>query len=262
MSPNKPTIKLKRARFLLDEMHSAARGWLKRFVPPDRRAPDTAGWSVIADYPTPIRQRPELGDVNQQRIANMRLCCTMLDGLLLRPGDILSMQHIVGEATAARGFKMGPIIVGGHLQSAVGGGLCQISTALFNVALLANFTILQKYPHSTDIWGEQRLVPLGRDAAYVYARRDIKFASNHTADAALHLRVNDAGTELAAQLRSPVPLPVTVHIASTIMAELPSAVKNGRPGWKVQTVRTATTPSGEGTITWSRVETYQPEHAK
>lgn len=259
MSPNGQRVKLKRARLLLDEMHSVARGWHTRFVPGDRKTAVPGDWQVLADYPTAIRQRPQLGAANQQRIDNMRLCCGLLDGLLLRPREVFSLQHLIGEATVARGFAAGPIIVGGRLQAAVGGGLCQVSTALFNVALLANFTILQKYNHSTDIWGEERLVSLGRDAAYVFARRDLKFENSHAADAVLRLRVSDDRGTLACSLWSPDPLPVKVQVDSTVLAELPSPVRGGRPGWRVLTVRTVCDAAGAARITYTRTENYQPE---
>lgn len=58
--------------------------------------------------------------------------------------------------------RTGPMIMGDSLGFTVGGGLCQITTTLFNAALLANLQILEKHNHNMDIWGNNRFIELGR----------------------------------------------------------------------------------------------------
>lgn len=227
---------------------------------------EAAGWAGLSEISVPIRQRPELGQQNHNRIENMRRCATEIDGWLLPPRGIFSMRRAIGEPTLSRGFSAGPSLVDGALRDDIGGGICQVSTVLFNVALLAGLEILEKHNHSTDIWGERRLIELGRDAAFAYAIKDLKFRNPFAAPVSIGLTVaHDESALLGrADCRDLPPGPVAVH--SQVLEELTPVGEVGPtdhavPGWRVSTTRLQTV-DGHETVTFERVETYRPTVAR
>ena len=187
----------------------------------------------------------------------MSLCCRALDGSILEPGQVLSMRRLVGEPTEARGFRSGPVIVGERLESRLGGGLCQVSTVLFNTALLADLRIV-------DIWGEKRFVELGRDAAFVFGRKDLRFENTHSAPVILRLliegqhEVGGATPALVGSLWSAEPLDVDVHVESRVVEELQPERRGegGGSGWIVQTRRWSKAVRRPARITFERIERY------
>jgi vancomycin resistance protein VanW len=219
------------------------------------------GWHCIGACTTPIRQRPELGDENANRVHNMRLAASLIHGVELRAGEILALSRLVGEPSAARGFRAGPVLFRGGLASAPGGGLCQISTTVFGAALAADLEILERHGHSTDLWGERRLAPLGADAVYVHLRRDLVVRCRGPAPVVVDLAVDEAGAAVGCRLWSPEPLPYETRVVHEVLERIPSAAPGGRPGWRVLTTRRRN-PGGPGTLSYRRHDRYAPEGTK
>lgn len=107
---------------------------------------------------------------NPNRTHNIALAAGFLRGVILAPGEVLSYNRTVGPRTAARGFKEAPVLVDDELVPGDGGGICQVSSTLFNVALLADFEILSRANHSRPV----AYLPLGRDATVVYGWLDLE----------------------------------------------------------------------------------------
>ena len=105
-----------------------------------------------------------------ERNTNLTLSCQAINGTILAPGDTFSFNEIVGPRTAAKGYQAAPI-VGGMGR---GGGICQVSTTLFNVALYGNMKITQRRQHSVAV----TYVPLGRDAMIYKTASDLKFVND------------------------------------------------------------------------------------
>ncbi len=243
----------KPARLALDNLRSFLKGWSFRLTYPDDTVRDIPNWHLLSDFPTKIQQRPELGQQNAGRLANMELACQLLDGIHIKPGFIFSMFKIIGDPLSSRGFQPGPMIGINGRDTTIGGGLCQISTALFNIALLAGCDVLEQHNHSKDIWGEARFVPLGKDAAYVFARWDLKFKNPFKTDLVLRMNVDRKEMSLNCQLWSAMPVPTQVDIRHTTLQEIPAIQANGTKGWVVLTERIVS-----GSITYRAVNRYQP----
>lgn len=232
-------VRFKGFRLLADQWMSMVHGW--HFIGTRQRCEHGAQWQPISSYPIPIRLRPELGVQNAHRVHNMRLASYALDRALLHPGQALSMARLVGEPSEGHGYRHGPILIHNGLGESLGGGLCQVSTGLFNAALCAGLEILEHHNHSVDLWGEQRAFPLGRDSAFVYARKDVKFRNPHPFPVCLHMAVSADDTQLMTEVRAPQPLTTTVNIQTRIIAMLepprdaPASAWN--PGWLVETMR-------------------------
>lgn len=111
---------------------------------------------------------------NAARVNNIRQVAQLLDGRALRPGETFSFNDTVGPRTKAAGFDEAPVISNGMLTQGVGGGICQVSTTLFNAALLAGLPIVERGAHSFYI----ERYPVGRDATVSYGTRDLRFKND------------------------------------------------------------------------------------
>jgi len=105
---------------------------------------------------------------------NIRQVAKLLDGTIVHPGETFSFNGTVGPRTKAAGFDEAPVIVGGLLTPGVGGGICQVSTTLFNAVFLAGLPVEERKPHSFYI----DHYPLGRDATVSYGTVDFKFRND------------------------------------------------------------------------------------
>jgi vancomycin resistance protein YoaR len=108
------------------------------------------------------------------RITNLRLGVTLLDGTLVPPGGTFSLNGTIGERTAERGFKPAPVIIGNEYAEEVGGGTSQVATTVFNAAWEAGLKITERNPHSLYISRYQ----LGRDATVYWPSLDLKFVND------------------------------------------------------------------------------------
>ena len=84
---------------------------------------------------------------NTSRSTNLRLAANKINGTILSPGETFSYNKIVGERTIEAGYKEAKIYSGGEVVDGLGGGICQISTTLYNAALFANMEIVELYNH-------------------------------------------------------------------------------------------------------------------
>lgn len=110
----------------------------------------------------------------KSRCNNIRLASSKLNGLVLLPGDRVSFNDTVGRRTEEGGFQVAGVYKNGKHDFDVGGGICQVSTTLYNAALLANLKILQRHNHSMPV----PYVPLGQDATVDYGALDLALENN------------------------------------------------------------------------------------
>jgi vancomycin resistance protein YoaR len=112
------------------------------------------------------------GEAN--RIHNVQLVAHLVDGTLIKPGGTFSFNGTTGERTAAKGFVEAPVIINGELQTGLGGGVCQVSTTVFNAAYEAGLDITARTNHALYI----SHYPLGRDATVNYPDLDLEFVND------------------------------------------------------------------------------------
>jgi len=118
----------------------------------------------------------------QGKLHNLRLAARLLDGVALAPGEIFSFWALVGRPTGARGFAIGRAIRDDRLGQDVGGGLCQISGLAYEMGLRAGLAVIERHPHSRDLYDEAtRFTPLGFDATIVWGHKDLRLrnAASH-----------------------------------------------------------------------------------
>lgn len=108
------------------------------------------------------------------RIHNVQLVAHLIDGKLIAPGTTFSFNGATGERSAEKGFLEAPVIINGELQTGLGGGVCQVSTTVFNAAYEAGLPITARTNHALYI----SHYPLGRDATVNYPDIDLKFVND------------------------------------------------------------------------------------
>ena len=108
------------------------------------------------------------------RITNLRLGISLLNGALVAPGGTFSFNERVGERTLERGFRPAPVIIKDEYEEDIGGGVSQVATTAFNAAWEAGLKIVERAPHSLYITRYQ----LGRDATVNYPDLDLKFVND------------------------------------------------------------------------------------
>jgi vancomycin resistance protein YoaR len=112
------------------------------------------------------------GEAN--RIHNVQLVARLIDRHLIAPGSTFSFNRTTGERNAAKGFLEAPVIINGELKNGLGGGVCQVSTTVFNAAYEAGLSITERHNHALYI----SHYPLGRDATVNYPDTDLKFVND------------------------------------------------------------------------------------
>ena len=128
---------------------------------------DSASVSEIASFSTDLAPRTP-----QQR-HNILRAASKIDGMLIRPGEEFSFNKAVGLCGVEQGFERAPTIVAGELRPEWGGGVCQVSSTLYNAALLAGLKITERHAHSRRVSS----VPPGRDATTAFGVSDLKFVN-------------------------------------------------------------------------------------
>lgn len=111
---------------------------------------------------------------NTNRTTNLRLASNKINGYVLIPGETFSYNSVVGERTISAGYKDAAIYQNGEVVQGLGGGICQISTTLYNATLFANLEMVELHNHQFV----PSYVSAGRDATVVYGVKDFKFKNS------------------------------------------------------------------------------------
>ena len=107
----------------------------------------------------------------KDRTTNLVIACQKLNGKVIMPGETFSYNQTLGKRTAAAGYKNAAVYENGQVVDGIGGGICQISSTLYNAVLMANLEIVERRNHQFVT----SYLPAGRDATVVYGAIDFKF---------------------------------------------------------------------------------------
>lgn len=138
---------------------------------PKVRGEDLEGMELLSEFSTP------LAGSSLARRANIKKAVSEIDGTLLKPGESFSFNKTVGPRVSERGYKIAPVMVRGELVPGVGGGVCQVSTTLYNAVLLAGLKVVRREHHARPV----EYVSPGRDATVVYGYIDLIFKNEKDA---------------------------------------------------------------------------------
>jgi len=126
------------------------------------------------------------------RAYNISVAARALNELLVLPGHIISFNQVVGPRSSEAGYKNAPVIINNELVDGLGGGVCQVSTTLYNSILLANLEVVERTNHSLPV----SYAPIGRDATVVYDVLDLKFRNNTGSYLYIRSYIADGGLTL------------------------------------------------------------------
>lgn len=112
---------------------------------------------------------------NDNRFTNIKLAAQAINNTVLFPGETFSFNRVVGMRTEQRGYKRAKIIVRGEYSEGVGGGICQVSSTLYNAVDRAGLAIVERYSHSRNV----PYVPPGRDATVSWGGPDFTFKNKY-----------------------------------------------------------------------------------
>jgi vancomycin resistance protein YoaR len=122
------------------------------------------------------------------RAYNISVAAKALDGILVAPGEIFSFNQVVGPRSSESGYKNAKIIINNEFVDGIGGGVCQVSSTLYNAVLLANMGIVERSNHSLPV----SYVPYGRDATVAYNLID--FCFKNTSPKSIYIKtITNAG---------------------------------------------------------------------
>ncbi len=157
----------------------------------------------------------------RERSSNLRLAAKSIDGALVKPGDVFSYNKTVGPRLKETGYKDAIIFVNGKMEKGTGGGICQVSSTLYNAVLLTGTQVVERSHHSMRVV----YVPPGLDATVSYGSLDFRF--KNTLGNAIYIRTIAGGARLTA----------TVYGAATDKRLVKIVRKVGRSvPFKVETV--------------------------
>ena len=174
--PAKPGIRLDRSATARAVLAAALRPVRRLAVLPVREAlpkrttaqAETMGVTgLVSTYTTDYGGIPN-------RIHNVQLVAHLIDGAVVAPGATFSFNRTTGARTAAKGFLEAPVIVNGELTTGLGGGVCQVSTTVFNAAFEGGLKITARTNHALYI----SHYPQGRDATVDFPDVDLKFVND------------------------------------------------------------------------------------
>jgi len=122
----------------------------------------------IGSYTSPI--------LNDQpgRMTNIKLTAKLINNNFIEAGQEFSFNRVTGEPTAERGFQNATVFIGnGRQEDGIGGGMCQVSSTLYNAVLQAGLPVTERHPHSQPV----NYVPVNRDAT-TFTDKDLRFINN------------------------------------------------------------------------------------
>jgi vancomycin resistance protein YoaR len=129
----------------------------------------------------------EFDPTSLNRTENIILAARAVNGTILKPNDVFSFNQIVGPRATEKGYKDAPVFIDGRLVLGAGGGVCQVSSTLFNAVLLANLEITERSSH----YRPPLYVPLGLDATVADNALDFRFKNNTSSYLFIMSEVND-----------------------------------------------------------------------
>ncbi|MDR1067494.1 MAG: VanW family protein [Clostridiales bacterium] len=116
----------------------------------------------------------EFKNAEKARAHNITMAAKAIDEKIVNPGETFSFNDSVGPTTKANGFMLGKIFSNGKNAKGYGGGVCQVSSTLFNAADAIGLEIVERHKHSKSV----NYVEKGRDATVSHGVIDFKFANN------------------------------------------------------------------------------------
>ncbi len=148
------------------------------------------------------------GEINRSH--NLRKAAASINKKVLEPGAVFSFNETVGQRTMEKGYLDAMVIVGNKFEPGLGGGICQVSSTLYNASLLAGLEIVERHNHNLAV----AYVQVGRDATVNYGLQDYRFKNN--TDRPIYIRVMTSGGKLLVNIYGNTEYKQHIEISSII----------------------------------------------
>jgi vancomycin resistance protein VanW len=126
-----------------------------------------------------LKQPIKNGAFSENKIHNLKVVSNKVHRLVIYPDEVFSFWKLVGKPTKKNHFKEGRNLIRNNIASGTGGGICQFSSILYYASLQAGLNVIERHPHSIDIYKEEeRFTPLGADSSVVYGYKDLQIKNN------------------------------------------------------------------------------------
>ena len=125
---------------------------------------------VLASFTLPFSNTETAGGSN----INASRACRFINGVVVEPGEEFSYNEALGQRTTENGYVSGTAYAGGSVVQQTGGGICKISTMLYNLCLISGMEVTERWPHTMLV----EYVPGGLDAAVAWGYEDFRFVNS------------------------------------------------------------------------------------
>lgn len=168
---------------------------------------------VIARHSSPLFRK--LGDsdfeLQANKVANLRVAISKLNGLIIPPGKIFSFWHAIGSIRRKKGYIDGMLLSDGRVTRGLGGGLCQLSNFLYWIFLHSDVEVIERHHHSRDVFPDSgRTLPFGSGATVFDNYLDLKI--KNVSKQNLQIKVWLTGNALKGQILSDKPASKKYHV--------------------------------------------------
>lgn len=205
--------------------------------------------SVLGSYKTKFNLS------NYNRSNNIYIATNKTNNILLNNNEEFSFNNIIGQRSEQAGFKEAPVIINGEMQSGLGGGICQVSSTIYNAVLYSGLEITEARNHSIP----SSYIEKGRDATVSYGAVDLKFRNNYQYPILIQNKViNDTivttiygndrykrEIDIVTELVETIPNKTIIKESSVMYNGENFIQEKGRSGYKIKTYRIYKNKNGE-----------------
>lgn len=195
------------------------------------------------------RQTTSYDASNTARSSNLRLASNKINGTIVLPGETFSYNKVVGKRTVEAGYKDAKIYENGKVVDGLGGGICQVSSTLYNAVLYANLEIVSRRNHQF----KTSYIEAGRDATVVYGSTDFQF--KNTRNYPIKIKCSASGgvctfeiygmkeeveydVSISTETISTIPFTTIYEDTTALAAGTTKVMQGGMNGYKTKTYRT------------------------
>ncbi|NME05446.1 VanW family protein [Psychrobacillus sp. BL-248-WT-3] len=149
--------------------------------------------------------------LQENKITNLKIAASKIDGIIIKPGEIVSFWRLVGKTTKAKGYIEGMQLSRGEVQKGIGGGICQLANLLYWMVLHTPLVVTERHHHSFDPFPDSgRTLPFGSGASVFYNYVDLRFYNPTPSSFQIKVWVTDK--HLKGAIFSKEEMPYSYHI--------------------------------------------------
>lgn len=206
---------------------------------------------------------------DEGRLHNIKAASDTIHGMILKPGEIFDYDKVIAEAEQKYGFKEAPVIVNGKLVPGIGGGICQVSSTLYNAVLGTGLDIVERRNHSLPV----AYMPLGLDATFSQGYINFRFKNTtgkniiiHSSTANNRMTIKLFGTmdpnisyKMETKTTKTIEPPIKYVVNRSLAVGSEQVLQKGKRGYAVESYRIKLVNDKEVSRERLAVDTYKAQ---